>query len=77
MNIYKFKFMNKLYFGSITQNKKKIKIIKNPFNKNKLSVGKSIDINKVKFVTPLDPTKILCVALNFKGITNYDTSDTI
>ncbi len=72
MNIYKFKFMNKLYFGSITQNKKKIKIIKNPFNKNKLSVGKSIDINKVKFVTPLDPTKILCVALNFKGITNYD-----
>ena len=64
--------MNKFYFGTIDHNKKKIQIIKNPFDNKKFYVGKSININKVKFVIPINPTKILCVALNFKGITNFD-----
>lgn len=72
MNIYKFQYINKFYYGLIDQNKNKIRIIKNPFDNNKLSIGKLIDIKKVKFVIPLNPSKILCVALNFKGITNFD-----
>lgn len=72
MKICKFISEKKIYYGSIINNGKKVKIINNPFKKEKINKKRLFDINNIRLLSPINPSKIICVALNFKGISNFD-----
>jgi 2-keto-4-pentenoate hydratase/2-oxohepta-3-ene-1,7-dioic acid hydratase in catechol pathway len=62
----KFKYNNKVGYGILEKDHhKKIKIISNNFLKKYKFTSQKIDLNKVKLLAPIKPSKVIAAGLNY------------
>ncbi len=75
MKICRYKINDSIYYGAliIKNDKKYINRLQNDIFSNNEIVKTNIyeEIDNILFLPPCEPTKIVCLAINYKGITNY------